>query len=374
MLIFSFFAFQPIAFGAIDTVRVKDLSDKWVYYDSWDESYMPLVRKGPFQGNTIHFTCEEDEFLDDYLQVTSSGEVTVFVNNKLIHILNNDTLFIPVDEIRKKVGYPATVTLYATEIVPSTLSTYIVRLSDESLGQLADVPLTFKRKISLFSDFFTAALVFLLICTAILYNYFPRVFVEYFKTRRAFSLREIDENLLKSKPVSQVNFLVYVFFSLMAALVIISLIHLSQFTALGSGLYFFESFSTGIWEWVRITLIVFVWLVVKFILITNTTWLFRLGNFSANHFYNYIRLNFLMLFSVLIIAMIFYYAFGTPASDHYRTIFYLAYVLMGLQVIVISLKLMATSSFKKVHLFSYLCTTELMPYGILLSIGFNQPY
>ncbi|TRX53655.1 DUF4271 domain-containing protein [Fulvivirga sp. M361] len=372
--ILSFFVLQSLAIGAIDTVQVKDLSDEWVYYDSWEGVYMPLVENGIFQGNTIHFECEKKEFLDYYLRVISPGEVTVFINNRLIYGISNDTLFMSVNEIKRKVGYPATITLYAPNIVPSTISTDIVRLSNESLDQLADVPLTFKREVSSFPDFFTTAIILLLACAAVLYNYFPRVFAEFFKASKAFSFRETDENLLKSKPVSQINLFFYLFFSLLAALVILSLTHLGQFTSSSSGLFFFESYSNGIWEWFKLMLIIFVWLVVKFILVSNTSWLFQLGGFVNNHFYNYIRINFIMLIGVLLAIVIFYFTYETPNTSHYRSVFFFGYALMGLQVVMVSLKLLTVSSFKKVHLFSYLCTTELVPFGILLSLGLNQPY
>ncbi len=358
--------------SALDTLAVKDLSNDWTFYRAGE--YLPLVDYNSFSGRTIHFELTDAGLLDGYLRINTTRKISLFANDQLLAIIAEDTKILSLKEVRSQVGFPIMFTLYAPALEPRSIRTHVVKIAEGPLSRSGNVPLTFRKEKNSFSDFFTIALVFLLMFTAVLYHYFPRTFSEYFRIRRAFSFRETDENLLKSRPISQENFFFYLFFCLLVALVLLSVAHLGEISPSLSGVVFFQNVGSGIWTWTKLVFIVFSWLVVKFILINNMTWMFHLGSFNNNHFYNYIRINLIMLLVILIITTISYFSFQTVSSGYYQTVFYLLLVFMGLRVLVIYLKLMNAGGFKYLHLFSYLCATELIPYGIILSSGLNQPF
>ena len=372
ILFFVSLATSPVM--ALDTLLVKDLADDWVYYHPGKEQYLPLVDPAELRGRTIHFQVSDPSLLQAYLKISSVKEISLFANEQLLGIVNDDTLLLSLETVKDHVGFPISFTLYSPKLSPRSIKTGIVTITGQPPGRIGEVPLTLKRERSSFPGFFTLALVILLIFTAILYYYFPRTFLEYFKMTRAFSFRETDENLLKSRPISQVNFFFYLFFCLLVALVLMTVAHLGGIRLSQPVLFSYETVGAGIWLWSKLMFVVFAWLVVKFILINNMVWLFKLGSFNNNHFYNHIRINLIILLLVLLVTVLSFFSFHTVSASYYQTLFYLSLILIGLGILVIYLKLMNAGNFKYVHLFSYLCATELIPYGIIISSGLNQPF
>ncbi len=372
LLVFLLLAAVPAT--ASDTLLVKDLSEEWIFYHPGKEQYLPLVDHRELRGKTIHFQISDPEQIDTYLKVSSIQEVSLFVNNQLLSTLKGDTLLFSLRDVKSYVGFPLQFTLYSPRLTAGSIKTEMVTITGRPPGKIGEVPLTFKRERSSFAGFFTLALVVILIFTAILYYYFPRTFMEYFKISRAFSFRETEENLLKSRPISQVNFYFYLFFCLLVALVLMTVAHLGDIRLSHPGPFIYNSLGEGIWRWSKLILAVFAWLVIKFILINNMAWLFKLGSFNNNHFYNHIRINLVILLVILAVIVLSYFSFHTVAESFYQALFYLSLVLIALGILVIYLKLMNAGNFKNVHLFSYLCATELIPFGVIISSGLNQPF
>ena len=213
-VLFSIFLLFPtlVAQAAADTLVITDLSNEWLYYNQGDDTYLPLVEREKFEGRTLHFALSRSATGNDYLQIISRQQLSLLIDGKLWAMIENDTLVLAMDEIFKDKSGNVPITLYSEFLNPNLIEAYILRLTDSLPSPLSGVPISYRRERSSFSDFFVVALMILLAYAAALYNYFPRVFFEYLRFSRAFSFRETEENLLKSRALSQVNLFFYGFF------------------------------------------------------------------------------------------------------------------------------------------------------------------
>ena len=189
---------------------------------------------------------------------------------------------------------------------------------------------------------------------------------------RAFSIREAEENLLKSRPLSLVNIYFYTFFSLLCGLVFLSLFHLAKLQVPGFNRIYINTIWYGLWLWLQISFAVLFWLLLKLLLIYNIARLFQLGSFSPNHFFNYVRILLITLLCSIAVLVLNFFTLSIVNPVSYNTFLLTLLVVFGLTVLMIYLKLMGASGLKSLHLFSYLCSTELVPYGIILSLGISQ--
>lgn len=357
---------------ASDTLVIKDFSNEWLFYNSGDRVYQPLVEKQKFTGNTLHFTLTKSGSPNDFLQIISRSELSIFNGEKLVEVIDNDTLMISLSQLESNLEDKIPITLYEENIDPEVIQAKMIRLTDFDGRPLSEVAVTYKREKSAFSEFFVLALVVLLGVSAALYNYFPRVFIDYLKVSRAFSTRETEENLLKSRPLSQSNFFFVVYISLLCGLVLLVLFHLAEIQLPGFKRIYINSLWFGTWLWLRVSGVVFLWILGKLFLIYNITRLFHLSGFISSHYFNYLRIVLITILLFLSWLILNYFTFGIVSPQSYNTYLMVLLALFGLTVMMVYLKLMGASSLKSLHLFSYLCTTELVPYGIILTISISQ--
>ncbi|MEM7107509.1 MAG: DUF4271 domain-containing protein [Bacteroidota bacterium] len=350
-----------------DTLVIKDLTNEWLYYSATDKSYQPLVELKEFLGNTLHFSIDRSGSGSDYLQVISSGEITIFNRKVLIDVVK-DTFMLPLNRLTTGDDERFSITLYAKNIDPETIEAKVVRVANIDDTPLSRVAISYKRERTAFSEFFTLSILVLLAIAAALYTYFPRIFSEYFKVSRAFSMRETEENLLKSRPLSLTNVYFYIFFSLLASCIIIGVYHMAKLQLPGFNRIYIYDVWSGLGLWLSISTVVSLWLLGKLLLVYYVSNVFQLGNFSPNHFFNYLRILLIVILTALGVFIFNYFVLSQFNPSSYSTFLITLILFLGLTVLMIFLKLMGASGLKNLHLFSYLCTTELVPYGILLSV------
>lgn len=376
IFILFFFCITTLeAFSESDTLLVRDLSRDWVFYNEDSKEFFPLVEKSTFEGNTIFFSLNVEDYANTLLHVASTEPVSLFIENKLVEIVDDGTMTIPVRDIIENFQLARVeITIYSSKLNPYKIETKLVDIVTGNVSPLSQENIiVLPRSKNIFNDFFLVGCIIMVVFLASLFTFFPKVLSDFFRLGKAINPREVEENLIKSRPLSQINLLFYIFISLLIGLFIIGVINFGDFKYSVS---FFrpKNLADGLWKWVQTSLILFLWIVVKLIVIHYFTKLYRISNFLNTHFFNYMRLSF-VLFGVGIVALISsHYVFFIIEPSHYSFLLGMFYILMGVNILIIYLKLINTVSSKKIHLFSYLCGTELVPFGIILSLGINQTF
>ena len=345
-----------------DTVYVKDFSADWLFTD--DGVNLPLVRKSEFKGDIIHFPVSATEIGDGFIEFAYPGPYSILVDGVMVASVTGSHLIQAPDET-------VVVTVFSNNLDPYRLTTQAFKTVPSDLEELKDeVVIVNPRQRSVFNDFYVLASVGLFIFFTGLAVYNRKALNEYYKLVRAVSPRELDENLLKSRPFTGVNLSVYLFFSLMTAYLIISIVHLAGLFP-GKALFYPSSVMVAIGNWLFISLLVFGSIYIRYFFLALFSSLFQVQHFLSSHFYNSIRLALMAVTFLSVCFAALYFIVRPDETGIYISLYQL--LLIGLVPIsvVLYIKLMAASSFKNLHLFSYLCGTELIPYILILSLGIN---
>ncbi|MEJ2004214.1 MAG: DUF4271 domain-containing protein [Cyclobacteriaceae bacterium] len=354
-----------------DTMRIRDLSADWRMLSS-DEGIVPLVNSGSFSGYTLFVPVPLSQYRGNLLRLYSEDEVSLLANGQLLEIFSGSR-WLSVDSLYEVYGDSVIYTLYNRPLHPFTIETDIYRLADSvTASRIRNQQVIIEGNTGAgLKNVLIASMLFILIFLTILYYYYPRLTAEFFKLRRAISFRELDENLMKTRPLSIVNISYYLLESMLAGWVLFLLIQYAEYD-LRFRVFHFVGFWDGMFVWGKMVALIFVLLLLKYMVVWMFRNLFRISGFLNNHFYNYIRIG--LLFYLAIALILFVTVFTTHVSDpdYYRGWLVVVLIMFALRSILIFFKLMNESSHTTLHLFSYLCATELIPLLIVLSWGINQ--
>ena len=366
-LILVIFLSTANLFAQVDTVTVFDFSTEWMFYDG--NSRLPLVRKADFEGNIILFEVDRREWVNSFLTVDYPEPFSLFIDGKLFSSGSNN-VSINFKSIASK-SNRTEITVYSETLNPFYLNTRALKIIDNTNNSLGnDVVIVEPRIRDAFQSFFIIASIVVLIYFTVLYTFYPRSLAEYFSLTRAISPRELDENLIKTRPFTGINISIYIFISLIVGLLIYSVIHLANLFPEELQYYPDNSF-LGLLYWLKLSVNIFALIFLKYILISVFSNLFVINEFVSSHFYNSIRLLFMISVLLMLGTGFLYYGFVNNHSLIYYGIYSTLLYSIPFISLIIYLKLMNSAGYKKLHLFSYLCGTELIPYVIILSLGIN---
>lgn len=361
---------------AQDTLMIRDLTKDLYYFDTETSTYLPVVDFSAFSDNRVSFRLDRNDQVNGltYLYIETDESLSLFINDKLAVVLENEVRYLTLDSLWDIYGNPMQFTIYNEQLDIRELELRILlssRGNEQNLDLNQVVVVSIPRSGNAFSDFFAIALLIVLIIAATLYNYTARLLLGFFNVQRAFSAREIEEQLTKGRSFSGSYINIYVFHALMVALILTALAYHGIFSA--RIVAQFTSFWKILLIWIQVALVLLFWIVLKQFIIYSFTSLFNIRSVFNNHFYNYIRLGLIFSTISLLAIVLHTYIFGASQNGFY-TIFLIYVAALIVRSLIIFLKLMGMVRFKFFHLFSYLCATELIPLSMMIFLGFNQPF
>jgi hypothetical protein len=360
-----------ISVAQTDTMRIRDLSAEWRMLSS-DEGIIPLVNEESFSGHTLFVPVPLDDYRGNLLRLYSADEVSLLADGQLLDIFSGDR-WLPIDSLYRVHGDSVIYTLYKRPLHPYAIETEIYRLADSlTAAQIRSEQVIIEgNEDSGLKNVLIASILIILLFGTILYYYYPRLALEFFRLRRAISFRELDENLMKTRPLSLVNIFFYFLESMLAAWVLFLLIQFADYD-LRFRVFHFSGFWNGMFVWGRMVAVIFFLLFLKYFLVWSFRNLFRISGFLNNHFYNYIRLGLLFYLGMALLLFLSVFTLGISNPGYYGGWLIGLLILFGIRILLIFFKLMNESSHTILHLFSYLCATELIPLLLVLSWGINQ--
>jgi len=97
--------------------------------------------------------------------------------------------------------------------------------------------------------------------------------------------------------------------------------------------------------------------------------LLNVDKIAQIHFFDFIRLSLIFVGSTFLVASSLYLS-NLKVQIAFTIVLYLFMALLGVRIIILLFKLIGDTSFRKIHLISYLCTTEILPLLIGIRIFF----
>ena len=128
-----------------------------------------------------------------------------------------------------------------------------------------------------------------------------------------------------------------------------------------------KSYWNGLLVWLLISLGIYLTILIKLVFLLMMSWLFNLRNGYKRQFSDFFTTSSVFFLMASIALSILLYAQIISGTNLSRTLAEIVIVFFLYRTVLIYIKLLQTSSNSKLYIFSYICTTELIP----LFIGIN---
>ncbi|MCG8307394.1 MAG: DUF4271 domain-containing protein [Cytophagales bacterium] len=358
MLVVFLVLFNSNSLIASDFLVEEDLRLSWVFYDEHQNVMLPFLDNSNKNPVSIHLRIDQDYGNEAYLMVEIPENSSLFIEDKFIeHFEDHTEKYFSIDSIRNQLSVTSIhFTLYNKHRLyhPAEAKIGFIHQSFDSEIDVNPIAL---RTIEQTSDFLK--IVFLLVFTffVILYSLFKSDLFDFLSLRTLFTFRYTETALFKYRSLTKTQTLVIVYLAALSASVFIIF------------LYYYDNPKSDSWlvdlnplfGWFILFMIVLLSIFLKFILISVISFLFKIGEKINFYLVEFLRMS-MIFYSVMFVIV------SYTVINHF---YYIETLLENLIVIVIAFNLIRfvmlffkfrkTVNMKSLHLFSYLCTTELIP-------------
>ena len=321
---------------------------------------------------TASFIINTKEYEGLYLNICTEDKSALFIEDDIVALQDlGHCLLLDIDSLRSTYDTEAIfMTLYQKELNLNTTTLQVVRgvdnpvVSDQAANEIEIVP----RKFSSFNNYYIIGLLLILTFFAMLKSTHARAFSEFYSVSRTFSLRWKEDSLIAGRPVSSASFLFLLMYCLVVAFVIQAFLHETG-NAIGAfGMDRYGSFAAALFSWFGLTLLVFLVMLIKLVIIWITSNLLGFKDMASFHFFDYMRISQILLFILLIAVTLSILSYNNFLTSSNNLIGYVFGFTVLLTVILLFFKLLSTPVHRNMHLISYLCTTEILP--LIIGIKF----
>ena len=368
----ALFVIDALAQSNSDQItEIADLKKEWLTFDSQSKNYVPFIDGSKLERPYIGFFLNIQDYQGMLLQCCVPNGTGIYIENSLVDYATiEECLLFDIDSLSNIYSKDQIfVSLYQHNFDSKRFVTDIVVPSFENKETVeSGLQMIFVgREPSLFTNFFIVVLLILMAFYAALLNLYPRVFREFFNFNKAFALKLKEEKVLTPSVFSRTNLLFFLGYGMVISFLGMVFWHMLDEIPAPFPFVDLSSFTGLFQSWIKLSLLILIVLCLKYILIASIGTLFNHRIIAPRHFYDFYRLSHIFLFLIAILAIVLYIVLQNPPEVLFRALFYGLVLLLSLRVVIIFLKLLDSASFRNFQLFSYLCTTEILP----LVIGVN---
>lgn len=342
--------------AAQDYFIIKDLRPDWMVFK--EGKYYNYSDKDKAQA--IHIPIKPGLFKGDKLLLESNGRFSVWLNNQLLTDQVKRKL-ITMDSLSDGILW---ISLYQEEgLIVQNLRTQIITEVPSLTSSGSPLP----RHVNDARNFVLVSGLLLIIFFVLILRLNPKLTFHYFSVSRLFSLRESEEDQMFSRIASSANILFYFFVSLligyMMMVMVIGLPPVYRFQFFLEA----ETFKELSVRWLQVSGIILAAFFVKSIAITLLSVLFDIRDQAGFQFLGFIRAG-LLVATLLTVCTVFYFIISGSHMGWFSFLYESLRWLMIGWIMLIYFKLNRRVAFSSIHLFSYICATELIPFFVVFKI------
>jgi hypothetical protein len=337
---FCFFLVSPLA-DARDFLVKKDLRLDWIFLSDEQHQMLPFLDNSSENPHAIHLLITPDYGKESFLRLEIPSATSLFIDNKFIK--QNDggtTSLLSLDSLYTRYNHDSLyLTLYnkvGFDVPPAAAIGYKYSFFDTEMN----VNPILSRNMDSNEDYLKIIILVVFAFFVVLHTLLPAELTDFYSIGTLLTFRYTDTLLTKFRSLTKTHTIVIIYqAALLASIMIVSLYYYNN--PLGER---YPIKINPIIGWLAIFIITTVLIFFKYILIAMIFYsvIFVLISYTIiNHFHSLHS-----LLSTLIVAVI---------------------IFNFLRLIVIYFKLRRMIPIKNLHLFSYLCSTELIP----IVIGLN---
>jgi len=358
------FLFLPLVMNGQDFLIEKDLRLDWTFYSDDAKQILPFLDDNSESPYAIHLNTSLDYGKGTYLRLEIPGKTSLFLGNKYIaHYPHKTTRLFSVDSLSSHLKQDELhLTLYkgtGFSKPPQSSIGFLHNTFDTSL----DVNPIKLREIGTQDDFLKIIVLLVFTFFVILYTLFPSELMDFYSMTNLITFRFTDTYLMKYRSITKIQTLIIVFQGTMLASIMFISLHYYNNPLEDTFIKGFPPFLT----WLTIVFATLGFMFLKYILISIVSILFGISERINFYFIEYLRMA--MIFYSVIFIILAYVIINHFYSIHdlLNTLIIIVISFNFVRFIMIYFKFRSNISIKNLHLFSYLCSTELIP----MIIGLN---
>lgn len=378
LLFIFFFCFQAVF--AAETgpnnnyYQVHDFRDDWQVYDDRLKLYVPYIFEQHlnYPAHTVFLDIESNRNYSLLIN-SKTDDNFLFINGSLRQkVAKGKWLVMNIDSLYRIYNKPTIyITLYGSKDIgdKQLLIGHRKQLNQKPI-QLSESKLTAKpRTILPYKNYFIVISIVILVLFSYLSNSYVRAFQRYYSVRDLFDTLIREQSFLINKPLSRMSILFVIMLSMIIGLFYMFL--------QSHGLYLFggrillqEGDTIGVLfsNYIRITLVTFVTLLLKYFFISLVGQLFNLEKVVDIHYFKIIQAS-IIFYTVLVGVLLVFFTGYLPKDIDWSVYLFAPMVLFYLlRFFILYFTINRSVPIQSLYLISYLCIVELLP--IILGMRF----
>lgn len=335
---------------------------------NYDPEIKHSSEKGMFTPNdAVYVRVDTRQFSTAEWRIRLPKGAALFIDEQLWEVVSNDTLlFFSNQELESRIGKVGVLKISAFKkgIDPRDFS---VRKgffdADSSPPQIRNQSMDNKRSRDRFKDFFFTIVLAILFFLALFRVLFPSIFGLFWNPIAIFSFEDLWESVSFSKIYSAELLFYLILINMGMALMGILGFHVFGIDFYGLSLE--NDIETMVFVWLAFTLSLTLITFLKFIWLGINTYIFELEKIALPHFFYLLKVSGFGLLVLIGLTVVVYSNNLLSGSMYVWWLFISFLTVYSLGIIGLSIWLYKKNGFNNYHLFSYLCTSELIPFLVI---------
>jgi len=368
----SLFLFFTVSLISLSEMLAQDFwtsraieEERW-FYNTESGSFQPSFEVTDPDPSLIGFYVELSSDYLHFLRMCAPTGTAIWVDTQLmVGSTEDNCVEFDLLEWRSRFASDSVfVLLHKQGDLISTTSLSTVAYVEES-GTASQTILPLKRSIDKKDHFVLLFAMLFFIGAGFFRLQFPRIFRSFVDLNRVLSFRVRDEMVSGFRLLSTPSVTIHLLVSMLAGFFLcVGKLYLEKDQAGGLTLGHY------ILEWADFSVLILAFLLVKRLLIQIFGAIFQMRGAIYLQVFEYLRSVFILLGVALFVYITFFYLFGGASQWLINNMAFFAFSFLLLAILLMFYKLAFETRYQKLHLFSYLCATEILPAILLLKLMF----
>ncbi|MDF9794777.1 hypothetical protein OKW21_000040 [Catalinimonas alkaloidigena] len=347
---------------------IKNLNREWVTIDD-NNRYVPYIDKSMAEVPVVGVILEVSRYSSNKLLVCTPANSAVLIEKKISSYHQEEAcVLLDVDSL-KTVYQKDKILISVFQSKKKFENVGIWAVQSKTTSALHSANLSYKRDISILQDFFTSAILTLLIFYAVLINQYPRIYKNLYSLTRVFSFKVREDNS-RIRLINEAHIMFLIQHCFLVAFLFIMLVSTTDLIQVEVPYLDFQptTYVRYMLLWGQVSLLVLAAIWLKYIIVMLFGTLFKLRQLRVLYMLDYMRMSLIYSAFLFVLLIIIFAGIGYYNNYYFNLIIYLFILLASLRVIVLYFRLFRSASFRNIYLFSYICVAEVIPLLIGLEI------
>ncbi len=338
---------------------IKNLEEDWLKADE-NNRYVPFIGKDHYKTPAIGIMLNLTRYSGNSLLCCVPQESSVLIEQQIIGYSDKEKCIrLDIDSLQQVYQKEQIfVSVYQADHSFDRLHFLVVSNNSEVKTVLQNT--SHKRTGSSVRDFFIIGLLVLLASYAFQLNQFPKTFKNLYNFRKVFAFK-IREEPVKIRLLNEAHIVFLLHHCLLIAYLLILSISTNSMIDLSLVVDQPQAFSEFIITWLKLSLFVFMVIWLKYMVVMMFGALFGLKNLKYIHVFDFMRMS-LIFWSVIFTCIVLIFSMLSINNSLYlNLLIYIFIAFATVRIVILYYRLFTGSIFRNVYLFSYICTSEIIP-------------